>query len=292
MSFLTSTPSASTRGGSGHEQSRHEQLEPPHSPPRPKFVSGNIAIKSEPSEHQPERLWEIQGITESGLDGDGKVGRNQGQESSSLQSSGPPTFSQMLQPCPPSHSSRPQAKGKSQNSRCNHDAIMMQSCSHVGCVGGNILAEQSAVSPAEESAVSPACVSPACVLTTSYTAADSAQIMSTAKAHKWPKRPRSDNSSHDHSRHEHEGGAGQPGSVHAMLAGRASPWSASAQSPIAQDVKAKIVAGVEHCASSPFTRIVRTKKELTPDQVQALAAARRREMSPSLPDAAVPVQVV
>lgn len=56
-------------------------------------------------------------------------------------------------------------------------------------------------------------------------------------------------------------------------------------------MKAKIVAGVEHCASSPFTRIVRTKKELTPDQVQALAAARRREMSPSLPDAAVPVQV-
>ena len=127
---------------------------------------------------------------------------------------------------------------------------------------------------------------------TSTTAHAAAPLKGVAKEHKSPKRPRS----FDSSLHQHDGGGGQTGRDDAMAGASSprasSPQSASVDSPLALDMKAKDVAGGEHAGTSRMTRVVRPKKELTPQEVKALAAARRREMSPSLPDAAVPVEVV
>ncbi len=51
----------------------------------------------------------------------------------------------------------------------------------------------------------------------------------------------------------------------------------------------KPVVGVS--GAGPFKRDVRTKKQLTAEQVAAIATARRREMSPLLQDDAVQVEV-
>ncbi len=121
-----------------------------------------------------------------------------------------------------------------------------------------------------------------------------------AKIHKSPKRPPSENTWH--------GGEG-PGSNLVDEASGGEGDRARASSPIIasfdvgmfeNDLKPKGLSSVTSKTSDvsvgvsgagPFKRVVRAKKQLTPEQVAAIATARRREMSPLLQDDAVQVEV-
>ncbi len=71
-----------------------------------------------------------------------------------------------------------------------------------------------------------------------------------------------------------------------MFQGDMKPKVPSAMTSETSDVKH--VVGV----SGTFKRVVRSKKQLTAEQVAAIATARRREMSPLLQDDAIQVEVV